>query len=95
MKMYVINAKLAIPKAESSVGIQNKTVVRSLFPIRLAARNDTKSKAARIHTGEAVIMTKAPKPVAFCSQMPLNTDSQRITTRARKVAANPLRVIWT
>jgi hypothetical protein len=76
MKMYVNNAKMATPKNESrSVGIQNRNVFKSLFPIRLVAKKNAKNNVARIQNrGEKIFSTTppatAPKPVAFCSLIP-------------------------
>ena len=97
MNMYVKNAKMATPNVESrSVGIQNKNVFKSVFTIWLAAKNKAVNKSARIqNTGERIIATRTPSPVAFCSLRPLKSSGARITTQARTIAANPLRMALT
>jgi len=96
MNPYVNNAKIAMPNvASKSVGTQNKDILKILFPIRLAAKNNAKNRTARIHSiGEWMAAAKTPIPTAFCSLIPLNSG-QKNTTHARNIAANMLRRILT
>jgi hypothetical protein len=93
MNAYVTNVTIATTNVDiDTVGIQNKSVFKSVFSIRLAHQKNAQNKTARIHnTGEVLTTAKAPSPVACCSLM----IGQRVTTHAMKIAANPLRITLT
>src|SRR6266851_6130741 len=80
-----------------SVGIQNKKILKSLFPSRLAAKNNAKNKIARIQNrGEKALSVSppaiAPSPIAFVPLMPLKADQGPGTSSASIIAASPLRM---
>ena len=94
---YAHIATIAMVKAETvSVGIQNKNTLKSLFPSRLAAKNNAKSKIAGIQNrGENKFSTSPPttaaSPVARVLLMPLRNHKEP-TISARIIAASPLRM---
>ena len=94
---YANVATIAMVKAETvSVGIQNKNTLKSLFPSRLAAKNNAKSKIAGTQNSGENKFSKSPpttaaSPVAFVLVMPPK-NHQEPTSSARISAASPLRM---
>jgi hypothetical protein len=98
MNTYVDNTITAVPSTETvSVGIQNKNILKVLLPSRLATKNNEKNRIAIAQkTGEKALSVsppaRAPKPVAFCSLIPLKIDQRPGTDSVRNNAANPLKM---
>jgi hypothetical protein len=99
MSTYVNNAKIATPNVENkAAGIQNKNILKILFPNRPAAKNRPKNKITRIQNKAERMLSAnppatAPTPVAFWVLISLKIDQEPGTHSARKIAANPLRML--
>jgi len=87
MKRYVSSAEIATPNVETtSVGIQNKIVLKNVFPSRLAAKNNAENKTARTHNrGEEKNATKTLSPVALSPLMSLRTGKKSPPTRGKSL----------
>ena len=76
------------------VGTQKNSILKGLFPSRLARKNTIKNKTARIQKrGEKMLSTNPPataaNPVALSELISLKADHNLGTISARKIAAIP------